>query len=208
MEENKNQMIFLIIIGIATLLVAIVGATFAWLTFSVNVENGIYNAGTKEFIVNYERGTDIGSVPTLTTATASTASSLNVSAYRNAATSADGILHLKLTTTSSGVLTESGIVKYAVCSGTSTAASCNVLADGEENVLATGAITATGEAGYTVADTNEVAIHHVNTIPTEITYYWIFFWVDAAGLTTEIVTAENEADRTYSGYIHASAVQR
>lgn len=35
MENNKGQTIFLSVIGIATLLVAIIGATFAW--FSVNV---------------------------------------------------------------------------------------------------------------------------------------------------------------------------
>ena len=46
MEENKNQMIFLIIIGIATLLVAIVGATFAW--FSIKLSN---NEEKEEIII-------------------------------------------------------------------------------------------------------------------------------------------------------------
>ena len=35
MEEPKTQTIFLSIIGIATLLVAIVGATFAWFSITV-----------------------------------------------------------------------------------------------------------------------------------------------------------------------------
>ena len=36
MEESKGQAIFLSVIGVSTLLVAIVGATFAW--FSITVE--------------------------------------------------------------------------------------------------------------------------------------------------------------------------
>lgn len=36
MEENKNQTMFLIIIGIATLLVAIVGTTFAWFSIKLS----------------------------------------------------------------------------------------------------------------------------------------------------------------------------
>ena len=36
MDNNKGQTIFLSVIGIATLLVAIVGATFAWFSISVS----------------------------------------------------------------------------------------------------------------------------------------------------------------------------
>ena len=37
MEEGKGQSVFLMVVAIATLLVAIVGATFAW--FSIKLSN-------------------------------------------------------------------------------------------------------------------------------------------------------------------------
>ena len=40
MENNKGQTIFLSVIGIATLLVAIVGATFAWFSTTIDGEGG------------------------------------------------------------------------------------------------------------------------------------------------------------------------
>ena len=39
MEDAKGQTIFLSIIGIATLLVAIIGATFAWFNITLNDDN-------------------------------------------------------------------------------------------------------------------------------------------------------------------------
>ena len=46
MTENKGQTIFLSVIGIATLLVAIIGATFAYFTTSMGGTNGTVNATT------------------------------------------------------------------------------------------------------------------------------------------------------------------
>ena len=46
MGENKGQTIFLSVIGIATLLVAIIGATFAYFTTSMGGTQGTVNATT------------------------------------------------------------------------------------------------------------------------------------------------------------------
>ena len=46
MGENKGQTIFLSVIGIATLLVAIIGATFAYFTTSMSGEQGTVSATT------------------------------------------------------------------------------------------------------------------------------------------------------------------
>jgi hypothetical protein len=46
MGENKGQTIFLSVIGIATLLVAIIGATFAYFTTSMGVTQGTVKATT------------------------------------------------------------------------------------------------------------------------------------------------------------------
>lgn len=54
MENNKGQTIFLSVVGIATLLVAIVGATFAY--FSISVKG---NEGASSIIVNTTTLTDI-----------------------------------------------------------------------------------------------------------------------------------------------------
>lgn len=55
MEDGKGQTIFLSIIGIATLLVAIVGATFAWFSISVsgneNSEKMIYTTASLGSII-------------------------------------------------------------------------------------------------------------------------------------------------------------
>jgi len=187
------------IIGVTLFAALIAGATFAWLTFSANITNGNYSAGTMNFVVNYAKGTDIISAPTLTTATAETASNLMVSASRDSS-SADGTLYIKLTTSTDNLLTRSGIVNYAVCSGTATAAACDgELTEGSNGVLSAGTVSVAGEK----------EIYSVGSIPltTAPAYYWIFFWIDAQGLTNAIVEAA-ETERTYSGYIHASAVQK
>ena len=46
MTENKGQTIFLSVIGIATLLVAIIGATFAYFTTSMGGTQGTVKATT------------------------------------------------------------------------------------------------------------------------------------------------------------------
>ena len=55
---DKKKLIGLII-GIILFAALIVGATFAWLTYSINVTNGNYNVETSCFDINYENGADI-----------------------------------------------------------------------------------------------------------------------------------------------------
>ena len=193
------------IIGVALFAALIAGATYAWLTFSLSVTNGNYVGGTKNFIINYEGDTsiadsDIG-IPTLDAPTAETARSLVVSAQRPT-TSANGIFYLKMTSESNNALTTGGALNYAVCKGNFVSGkvepTCNgTLAAGTENVLATGSVKQTGE----------IELYNTGTegIPTEKTYYMIFFWLDPAKITNEML---GTGDKAYSGYIHASAEQR
>lgn len=62
MDDSKSQSIFLSIIGIATLLVAIIGATFAWFSISVtgndNPSDIVITSGTLGQ-VSFEDGTNI-----------------------------------------------------------------------------------------------------------------------------------------------------
>ena len=114
----------------------------------------------------------------MTSPTVSTARSLVVSANKTS-TSVDGTLSIKLTTTSSDILTTSGAIKYKACQG-----EC---ADLTSNV---GTVTASG--------TVEI---FSGALQSSATSYYIYFWIDAATFSNDHV------GKTYSGYISAEAQQ-
>ena len=153
----SNKKLIGTIIGVIAFAVLISGATFAWLTYAVNVTGGTYNGASTNFVVNYTKGTDISDVPILTSPTVSTARSLVVSANKTS-TSVDGTLSIKLTTTSSDILTTSGAIKYKACQG-----EC---ADLTSNV---GTVTASG--------TVEI---FSGVLQSSATSYYVYFWIDAA----------------------------
>lgn len=189
------------IVGVTMFAALIAGATFAWFTFTVNVTNGNYSGTTRQFAITYNKGTNIGGtqddpgVPMLAAGTADAARSLVVSAEKVDDTMT-GNFYIKLNTTSSTSLTTSGALNYAVCSGTSTAASCTSLAQGQTGVLATGTVTASGDKTIFTQP-----ISYTTTVLNDLTYYWIFFWLDGNVITNDHLGQE------YSGYIHASATQ-
>ena len=174
----SNKKLIGTIIGVISFFVLISGATFAWLTYAVNVTGGTYNGASTNFVVNYTKGTDISDVPILTSPTVSTARSLVVSANKTS-TSVDGTLSIKLTTTSSDILTTSGAIKYKACQG-----EC---ADLTSNV---GTVTASGTAEI-----------FSGALQSSATSYYVYFWIDAATFSNDHV------GKTYSGYISAEAQQ-
>lgn len=174
----SNKKLIGTIIGVIAFAVLISGATFAWLTYAVNVTGGTYNGASTNFVVNYTKGTDISDVPILTSPTVSTARSLVVSANKTS-TSVDGTLSIKLTTTSSDILTTSGAIKYKACQG-----EC---ADLTSNV---GTVTA--------SETVEI---FSGALQSSATSYYVYFWIDAATFSNDHV------GKTYSGYISAEAQQ-
>ena len=187
---NRKKLIGTII-GVIVFAALIAGATYAWFSFGLNVTTGTYNLSTQNFVINYEKGTNITAMPpVLSSPTAATASELYVTAYRGANT-ATGTIDIKLTTTSTDTLTTSGVIHYAVCTSTSASEKgCTTLASGQTGVKATGSIT----AASTVTLYSEA-------IPTTKTYYHIYFWIDGQAYGT------NHVGKTYSGYIHAKATQ-
>ena len=67
MENKRGNEIFLGVVGVATLLVAIIGATFAYFTASAQSENEIINTASTKLVIGYwdnadELGTDM--IPT------------------------------------------------------------------------------------------------------------------------------------------------
>ena len=174
----SNKKLIGTIIGVIAFAALISGATFAWLTYSVNVTGGTYNGASTNFVVNYTKGTDISDVPILTSPTVSTARSLVVSANKTS-TSVDGTLSIKLTTTSSDILTTSGAIKYKACQGECANLTSNV-----------GTVTASG--------TVEI---FSGALQSSATSYYVYFWIDAATFSN------NHVGKTYSGYISAEAQQ-
>ena len=59
MENNKGQTIFLSVIGIATLLVAIVGATFAWFSTTISGDGASANITTASISALQLNGTQV-----------------------------------------------------------------------------------------------------------------------------------------------------
>ena len=184
------------IIGVTMFAALIAGATFAWLTFNASVTNGTYNATAQNFIITYAGGThitellDIESAPTAANVT----KVIKVSASR-ASTSATGTLDLKLTTSSTGTLTTGSVVKYAVCSGTNSASDCAskslATVNSTNKVIAVGSVNKTGT----------ITLYTASSISTSATYYYIYFWIDAATFTN------SHLGQSFSGYVHASATQ-
>lgn len=185
------------IIGIIFFIVLIAGATFAWLTFNATVTNGTYNVSSKEFVINYTNGTDIKSMPPIIgTPTSSNVTVKTIlSAYKTSKT-ANGTFYIKLTSTTSNALTTNGVIKYAVCSGTSTTSNCTGnLTTGSTGVLSTGSVTGSTQTLYTTT-----------TIPTSQTYYHVYLWIDEATFYNQTNYASYQ-NAQYGGYIHASATQ-
>lgn len=66
MNDNKGQTIFLSVIGIATLLVAIVGATFAWFSATINnpdvSSNSVIITTASLGTITFKNGTEINAI--------------------------------------------------------------------------------------------------------------------------------------------------
>lgn len=189
------------IIGVIMFAALIVGATYAWLSFTATVTNSTANGTTLTYWVDYEKGTNISDIPILKNGTTSTASKVTVTAKRPTGSIADNI-KLYLTTTSTGLTSTSGVVKYIVC------------VDGTDDYNSTADYLCdanfTGRAIQSVTATSTVEIYS-GTLPGTTTAtnnatvtYNIYFWIDAATLTNSHLTSAN---KNYSAYIHADSHQ-
>ena len=175
------------IVGVVAFIALIAGATYAWLTFNATVTNGNYNVGSMNFSVTYAKGTDVSSVPTVSSPTTSNTAHLSVTASRSAS-SAPGNLTIYLNTDSSttAALLSSGALHYKACVGACT-----------DTDLSTG--TNTG----TVTATGKLAILSNTPLSTSSVTYNVYFWLDNASVTNELVSA----NASYTGFISAEALQ-
>ena len=184
-KMNKKKLIGTII-GVTFFALLIAGATYAWLTYSIQATNNIYNLGSMNFNVNYVNGTTVESVPILSTATTTTAAHLSISANKITG-SAPGNLTIYLnteSTTSSDILT-SRALHYAVC-----VTSCTNTSDLSQETNSD-VVTATGK----------LPILSNTPLTSSPTTYIVYFWLDSSAVD------ENVVGKSYSGYISAEAVQ-
>lgn len=202
-EEGKNinnRKLIGTIIGVIFFVILIAGATFAWLTYTANVNNGVYNTTTMNFLVNYTGGTDISSLPMYSgdvSASTFSGSSISPMTVQASKQNLDGTLYLKIHTaddTGSNTLADAGCIKYAVCVGTA-CSSASTTAFSQISGVSTGILDS---ADF---DTNRDIVIYTGPLTVSTTNYNIYLWID-----NEIIT-NNEIGQTYSGYVHAFAVQ-
>lgn len=178
------------IIGVMMFALLIVGATYAWLSFTATVTNATANGTSFNYWVNYAGGDHITDIPILTSPTTTTASHATLTAQRPKGSIADNI-KIYLTTTSTGLTSTSGVVKYVICEG-----ACNANFSGStiRSVTATSTVEIFSGTlpGTATATTNATVTYNV------------YFWLDAASLTNDHLTTGNNQ---YSGYIHADSTQ-
>lgn len=167
------------IIGVMAFIALVAGATYAWVTMNASVVNGTYTIGTMNFSVKYLKGSDVTSVPALSTPTTSTARSLSVTANK---TDAPGNLTIYLNTSSTTLA--SGALNYAVCIGP-----CSK--------------TDLTQATYkgTVSGTGKLPILSNTELTASATTYYIYFWLDPAKVSggenySGFISAE--AEQTHS----------
>ena len=188
------------IIGIIMFAMLIVGATFAWLTFSATVTNATVNGVTLSYTVDYGKGEDISDIPMLGVGTKTTAAKVTVTAKRPEGSIADNI-KLYLTSTSTGLTTTSGIVKYVVCVENDTNYQCDE--NFTDRTIQSVTEASTVEIYSGVLEAPEEDPETGEEITNEVTYD-IYFWIDSGMLSNGHLT---EGNNQYSGYIHADSNQ-
>ncbi len=213
MSESNNKKLIGTIIGVIFFVILIAGATFAWLTYTANVNNGVYNVGTTHFVVTYTGDDDVTDLPILspdaTFGDYPSSSIISGSAYKDSA-NVDGILTLKLhveDTPDNAILLGAECIRYLVMYENSTLLdsynnSSMVLKSFDNNYSQKGILTASDmDSNRDISLYSAVLKADLNSLALGRPIYRIYLWYD-----NELVT--NEVDgKIFNGYIHASAIQ-
>lgn len=203
-----NKKLIGTIVGVIGFVALIAGATFAWLSVTATVNNQ-FVGGTKNFIINYGKGTDIGTStnkvlqlrnPTKSQVTTGKTTVTAAKTERDAPAS-HFILTLNLTTNT--FVTDSVI--YAACK--TSACPTTALA----TVAANGTITCgTGVTCGKITHGSKTAINVYDDTTTfntdaavDSTSYDVYLWIDSVLLSNE----DMNASASIAGNISASATQ-
>lgn len=189
------------IIGVLMFGLLIVGATFAWLTFTANVTNSNYIGTTVNYWVDYSGGTSLTDIPILISPNTTDATKVTVTAKIPSGSLADHVkLHLTTTSATNILINDNGddkdgkhIVYYAICEGV---CSSNLT----EATIGTVDISKYNASSKTIDLYTYTFTEEEITNQTEKTFN-IYFWLDAEEIEVR------HLNLTYAGYIHASASQ-
>ena len=208
------------VLGVIAFVALIAGATFAWLSASVNVSNGTYQIKSKNFVINYagsptienpimlaQANTLISKMTTKSAAsdTGDAWAAVTASKTANDAAASSFKLILNIDT---NTISKNGVV-YAVCKGacpaTALISAINTSAATPTATCATGG-TVVSCGVITKQSTASVVLYNdTTTFNTEAdanATYNIYFWLD--GPTIDNTNLGQE----FAGYISASATQQ
>lgn len=196
------------IIGVTMFAALIAGATFAWLSFTANVENSTFNGKTKNFIITYNGGSAVTDMLQTKTPTTSvlTKGNLTVTASKTANSAKASDFKIKLHVNSNTLTTKS--IVYAVCkdacpneinlatvsgTGNSTTATCGSAG------ISCGTISGGLSNADIVLHTDTQTFNTLEAVST--TSYKIYFWLNPATMVT------NDLGKKIDAYIYATATQ-
>lgn len=177
------------IIGIILFGTLIAGATYAWLTYSINFNNDTYNFNSTNFSINYTKSGNISGVPLLSgtpqTSDFATKGKVDITAKRTGTVNGNMKIYLYTDQATSDLFISKNAIKYALAIGNHTIAN----------------------ADYTGYITNKTMLLNTSDILIDSTYdqtplgIHVYVWLDAANV-------DNDLDGlSYSGYIGATAEQ-
>lgn len=213
-----------LIIGIILFAALIVGATFAWLTYAINVTNGNYNVETSCFDVNYENGADIsGTLNMVANPLNGRSTTISMGINEGCNINAKGKIELVINSISSKLYEAT----TAHCENTSTLetllnyssqTACET-SSGETFTNLTRVWTTESALKYAIYEENfsgePIIVGHINESTGTITLYesfalnvgsstkyYISIWLDGNIADSQYV------NQSFSGYIKASAIQQ
>lgn len=207
---NTKKLIGMVI-GVILFAALVAGATFAWLTFAVDVTNSTLTGSSRNFTFTYEEGTAIDELLPLSQTPARNSITagkgyVTVSASKADETPRASSFKLILNVTSNDIGID-GLIRYAVCRS-NTVTDC-------DNTVSTAIPTAGTDGGPFVAVgtiTNTTGAQELYNDTTTFTSeraatgnYYIYFWIDAS-IITEANFSSAEG-KTFAGNIYAEATQ-
>ncbi|MDO5569313.1 MAG: hypothetical protein Q4G04_04300 [bacterium] len=189
MEGINSKKLLGTILGVAMLIVVVVGATYAWFTWTspTNVISGTSSC----FDIYYTKGNNIGSegAPSSLLPSATYSGGLSTEIKVNLKTGCvAGTVTFKLTTTALAAAADKTV------DWTTTPAL-------HFAVMKNGATITNGTGNITAAGTIDIGSDTLVEAASATTTYTVYVWLDGA------VVDDNYVGATYAGYVHASATQ-
>ncbi len=200
MSKGNNRKLIGTIIGVIFFAILIIGATFAWLIYTIGVNNGVYNGSTLNFTINYIGGTGVNSLPLLSgdftyyEYVMSSERVISGYAYKQ---DLDGVLYLKLhidDTPSNDAFINAGCIRYATIYSPGGLINNNTIIQSLEN---------TGLIDYVDPESRDAILYEGPLLPDEraTPAFKIILWIDSELVTNDLLGLN------FTGYIHASAIQ-